>query len=65
MTQFDRRLQKLRDGPKSVRWEDLKWVMVQAGFACRPGTKHRSVFTHTGLPGLRWPVPAKSPVRVT
>ncbi len=61
MAKWEKRLRKIRQNPKHVRFEDVELILLRLGFEKRQeGTSH-ATFTRTGMYPLRIPKPHKSP----
>jgi hypothetical protein len=53
MAQLSKLLEKARNGPKNLRFDDLRKLVEGAGFVERAGsgTSHR-IYSHPALPGV-------------
>lgn len=61
MSKWEKRLAKIRQNPKHVRFEDVEIILLSLGFTKRQdGTSH-ATFTLPGMYPLRIPKPHKSP----
>lgn len=61
MSKWEKRLARIRQNPKHVRFEDVEIILLSLGFTKRQdGTSH-ATFTITGMEPLRIPKPHKSP----
>ncbi len=59
---LQKRIQKIRDAPNAVHWEDLVWVLDKIGYDIRTGGKHRVVAHYPGQDNLEQTIAAKNPL---